>query len=150
VMADLDATAAWAKKSGKANTAKLGVTGFCWGGRIVWLYSAHNPDLKAGVAWYGRLLGQPDDLHPKNPIDLVSQLRAPVLGLYGGADTGIPVESVEQMKKTLKDAKNPSEIVLYPDTPHGFYADYRPTYRQKEASEGWKRLQDWFKSHGVA
>jgi carboxymethylenebutenolidase len=149
VLSDLDATAAWAKKSGKANTAKLGVTGFCWGGRIVWLYSAHNPDIKAGVAWYGRLVGQPDDLHPKNPIDLVSSLKAPVLGLYGGADTGIPVESVEQMKKALKDANKPSEIVLYSDTPHGFYADYRPTYRKKEADDGWKRLQEWFKGHGV-
>jgi carboxymethylenebutenolidase len=149
VMSDLDATAAWAKKTGKANTAKLGVTGFCWGGRIVWLYSAHNPDLKAGIAWYGRLVGQPDELHPKNPIDLVSQLKAPVLGLYGGADTGIPVESVEQMKKALKDAKNPSEIVLYPETPHGFYADYRPTYRKEAADDGWKRLQAWFKDHGV-
>jgi carboxymethylenebutenolidase len=149
VMSDLDATAAWAKKSGKGNTAKLGVTGFCWGGRIVWLYSAHNPELKAGVAWYGRIVGQPDELHPKNPIDLVSQLKCPVLGLYGGADTGIPIESVEQMKKALKDAKQPSEIVLYPDTPHAFYADYRPSYRKREAEDGWKRLQDWFKTHGV-
>jgi carboxymethylenebutenolidase len=150
VMSDLDATAAWAKKTGKANTAKLGVTGFCWGGRIVWLYSAHNPDLKAGVAWYGRLVGQPDDLHPKNPIDLVSQLKAPVLGLYGAADTGIPVESVEQMKKALKEANKPCEIVLYPDTPHAFYADYRPSYRTQAADDGWKRLQAWFKDHGVA
>ncbi len=150
VMSDLDATTAWAKKTGKANTAKLGVTGFCWGGRIVWLYSAHNPDLKAGVAWYGRLVGQPDDLHPKNPIDLVSQLKAPVLGLYGAADTGIPVESVEQMKKALKEANKPCEIVLYPDTPHAFYADYRPSYRKEAADDGWKRLQAWFKDHGVA
>jgi len=150
VMSDLDATAAWAKKTGKANTAKLGVTGFCWGGRIVWLYSAHNPDLKAGVAWYGRLVGQPDELHPKNPIDLVSQLKAPVLGLYGGADTGIPVESVEQMKKALKDANKPCEIVLYPDTPHGFYADYRPSYRKEAADDGWKRMLAWFKKYGVA
>jgi len=150
VMSDLDATTAWAKKTGKANTAKLGVTGFCWGGRIVWLYSAHNPDLKAGVAWYGRLVGQPDELHPKNPIDLVSQLKAPVLGLYGSADTGIPVESVEQMKKALKEANKPCEIVLYPDTPHAFYADYRPSYRKEAADDGWKRLQAWFKDHGVA
>jgi carboxymethylenebutenolidase len=150
VMSDLDATAAWAKTTGKASRAKLGVTGFCWGGRIVWLYSAHNPDVKAGVAWYGRLVGQPDELHPKNPIDLLSQLKAPVLGLYGGADTGIPVESVEQMKKALKEANKPCEIVLYPDTPHGFYADYRPTYRKEAADDGWKRLQAWFKDHGVA
>jgi carboxymethylenebutenolidase len=150
VMSDLDATAAWAKKSGKSNAAKLGVTGFCWGGRIVWLYAAHNPELKAGVAWYGRLVGQPDELHPKNPIDLVSQLKCPVLGLYGGADTGIPVESVDQMKKALKEANQPSEIVLYRDTPHAFFADYRQSYRKREAEDGWKRLQDWFKNHGVA
>jgi carboxymethylenebutenolidase len=150
VMSDLDATAAWAKKSGKSNNAKLGITGFCWGGRIVWLYAAHSPELKAGVAWYGRLVGQPDELHPKNPIDLVSQLKCPVLGLYGGADTGIPVESVDQMKKALQEAKQPSEIVLYRDTPHAFYADYRQSYRKREAEDGWKRLQDWFKNHGVA
>jgi carboxymethylenebutenolidase len=150
VMSDLDATAAWAKKSGAGNTAKLGVTGFCWGGRIVWLYAAHNPELKAGVAWYGRLVGQADDLHPKHPIDVAAQLKAPVLGLYGGADTGIPVESVERMKQALKDAKQPSEIVLYPDAPHGFHADYRPTYRKETAQDGWKRLLAWFQQHGVA
>ena len=150
VMNDLDATVAWAKKSGKGDTAKLGVTGFCWGGRIVWLYAAHNKDLKAGVAWYGRLVGQPDELHPKNPIDLVGSLKAPVLGLYGGADQGIPNDTVEKMKKALADAKNPSEIVLYPDTPHGFNADYRPSYRKDKAEDGWKRLLDWFKKHGVA
>ena len=149
VMSDLDAAAAWAKKSGKGDTAKLGVTGFCWGGRIVWLYSAHNPDLKAGVAWYGRLVGQADPLHPKHPLDLVAELKAPVLGLYGGADSGIPNDTVEQMKKALKEAKKPCEIVLYPDTPHGFHADYRPTFRAKEAEDGWKRLQAWFKDHGV-
>jgi carboxymethylenebutenolidase len=149
VMSDLDATVAWAKKSGKGNTAKLGITGFCWGGRIVWLYSAHNPDLKAGVAWYGRLITGTDELHPKNPIDLVEKLHAPVLGLYGGADTGIPVESVEKMQKALKDAGKPSEIVLYPDTPHGFYADYRPSFTPDKAEDGWKRLLEWFKKNGV-
>jgi carboxymethylenebutenolidase len=150
VMEDLDATVAWAKKSGKGDTAKLGITGFCWGGRIVWLYAAHNKDLKAGVAWYGRLTGKPDDLHPKNPLDLVGQLKAPVLGLYGGADMGIPNDSVEQMKRSLKDAGKPGEIVLYPDTPHGFHADYRPSYRKEAAEDGWKRLQEWFKKNGVA
>jgi carboxymethylenebutenolidase len=150
VMSDIDASVAWAKKSGKGNTAKLGITGFCWGGRITWLYSAHNPDVKAGVAWYGRLITNTDELHPKNPIDLVDALKAPVLGLYGGADQGIPVESVEKMQKALKDAGKPSEIVLYPDTPHGFYADYRPTYRQDKADDGWKRLLEWFKKNGVA
>ena len=149
VLSDLDATVAWAKKSGKGNTAKLAITGFCWGGRIVWLYAAHNPDLKAGAAWYGRLVTNADELHPKNPIDLVDALKAPVLGLYGGADGGIPVETVEQMKEALAKAKSPSEIVLYPDTPHGFYADYRPTYRQDKAEDGWKRMLAWFKKNGV-
>src|ERR1700674_2370173 len=98
VISDLDAAVAWAKLSGKGNTAKLGVTGFCWGGRIVWLYAAHNPNLKAGVAWYGRLVGDADELHPKHPVDLAGSLKAPVLGLYGGADTGIPAESIEKMR----------------------------------------------------
>jgi carboxymethylenebutenolidase len=150
VMSDLDAAVAWAKASGKADTAKLGITGFCWGGRIVWLYSAHNPNLKAGVAWYGRLVSPPDELHPKNPIDLVAMLKAPVLGLYGEADTGIPKESVEKMQKALKDANKPCEIILYPDTPHAFFADYRPSYRKEKAEDGWKRLQEWFKKNGVA
>ena len=150
VMTDLDSTVAWAKGTGKADVAKLGVTGFCWGGRVVWLYSAHNPALKAGVAWYGRLVAQPDALHPKNPIDLVPSLKAPVLGLYGGADTGIPLESVDKMKAALKAAGNPSEIVVYPDTPHGFHADYRPTFRKDASEDGWKRLLAWFKKNGVA
>lgn len=150
VMNDLDATVAWAKKSGKGNTGKLGVTGFCWGGRIVWLYSAHNPNLKAGVAWYGRLVGMADDLHPKHPVELAGSLKAPVLGLYGGADDGIPVATVEQMRKALKDAKQPSEIIVYPDTPHGFHADYRPTFRKKESEEAWKKALEWFKKNGVA
>lgn len=150
VMSDLDAAVAWAKKTGKGDTDKLGVTGFCWGGRIVWLYAAHNPNLKAGVAWYGRLVGRPDAVHPKNPIDLVKDLKAPVLGLYGAADMGIPTASVEQMRKALKDADKPAELILYPDTPHGFYADYRPSYRKENAEDGWKRLQAWFKKYGVA
>lgn len=150
VMSDLDATAAWAKKTGKGDTSKLGVTGFCWGGRIVWLYASHNPNLKAGVAWYGRLVGQADELHPKHPLELAAELKAPVLGLYGGADTGIPNETVEKMQKALKDANKPSEIILYPDTPHGFNADYRPTYRKDKAEDGWKRMLAWLKDHGVA
>jgi carboxymethylenebutenolidase len=150
VLSDLDATVAWAKASGKADAAKLAITGFCWGGRIVWLYSAHNPGLKAGAAWYGRIVGAADELHPKNPIDLAGSLKAPVLGLYGGADTGIPAESVEQMRAALKAAGKPSELVLYPDTPHGFNADYRPTYRKTEAEDGWKRMLEWFRKNGVA
>jgi len=150
VMADLDATVAWAEKSGKGEVDKLGITGFCWGGRVVWLYAAHSPRLKAGVAWYGRLVGQASDLTPKYPVDIAATLKAPVLGLYGGADSGIPPETVEQMQKALQAAKSPSQIVLYPNTPHGFYADYRPSYRKDEAQNGWQRLQEWFKKYGVA
>jgi carboxymethylenebutenolidase len=150
VMEDLDATVAWAKKSGHGDTAKLAVTGFCWGGRIVWLYAAHNKDLKAGVAWYGRLVGESDALHPKHPIDLVASLKAPVLGLYGEADSGIPVKTVEQMQATIKDKKKTAEIILYKDTPHGFHADYRPSYRKENAEDGWKRMLAWFKKYGVS
>ncbi len=150
VMSDLDATVAWAKATGKGNAAKLGITGFCWGGRIVWLYAAHSASLKAGVAWYGRLVGPTTPLQPKNPIDVVRDLKAPVLGLYGGADQGIPVETVEQMRTALKAAGKPSEIVVYPDAPHGFFADYRPSYRPEAAKDGWKRLLEWFRKHGGA
>jgi carboxymethylenebutenolidase len=150
VMSDLDAAVAWAGKSSKGDVKKLGITGFCWGGRIVWLYAAHNPQLTAGVAWYGRLVGQTNDLTPKFPLDVVADLKAPVLGLYGGADQGIPNYTVEKMQAALKAANKPSEIVLYPDTPHGFHADYRSSYRAEQAQDGWKRLQEWFKKHGVA
>jgi carboxymethylenebutenolidase len=149
VMSDLDAAVAWAGKN-KGNTNKLAITGFCWGGRIVWLYAAHNPKLKAGVAWYGRLVGQTNELTPKNPIDLAAQLKAPVLGLYGGADGGIPNDTVEKMREALKAANSKSEIILYPDTPHGFHADYRPSYRPTQAKEGWAKLLDWFKKNGAA
>ncbi|MBD2003708.1 MULTISPECIES: dienelactone hydrolase family protein [Cyanophyceae] len=150
VMSDLDATVAWAAKSSKGNADKLGITGFCWGGRVVWLYAAHNPNLKAGVAWYGRLVSESTPLTPQHPIDIADDLKAPVLGLYGGSDNGIPNETVEKMRQALKAAESPSEIVPYPDTPHGFFADYRPSYRKEEAEDGWKRLQAWFKQHGVA
>jgi len=149
VLSDLDATAAWAA-SNNGNGAKLGITGFCWGGRIVWLYAAHNPRLKAAVAWYGRLSGEADALHPRQPLDIVKSLKAPVLGLYGGADQGIPVEIVEMMRDEIKAAKNPSEIVVYPGAPHAFNADYRPSYRAGPAQDGWKRMQAWFKKYGVS
>ncbi len=150
VMSDIDAAVAWAQGTGKANTDKLGITGFCWGGRVVWLYAAHQPKLKAGVAWYGRLVGQASELTPKHPIDVVADLKAPVLGLYGGADSGIPNDTVEKMQAALKAAGKPSEIVLYPDTPHAFHADYRPSFRKTQAEDGWARLQAWFKKNGVA
>lgn len=150
VMADLDAAVAWAKTSSHANTAKLGITGFCWGGRITWLYSAHNPAVKAGVAWYGRLAENASELTPRHPVDIASTLKVPVLGLYGGADTGIPPESVERMREALKASNTHSEIIVYPDTPHAFHADYRPSYRKAEAEDGWARMQAWFKKNGVA
>ncbi len=150
VMSDLDASVRWAEKSGHGDGNRLGITGFCWGGRVVWLYAAHNPNLKAGVAWYGRLVGEKTALQPKHPIDIAASLKAPVLGLYGGQDQGIPLATVEQMRKTLKEAGNPSEIIVYPDAPHGFHADYRPSYRKQDAEDGWKRLQAWFKKYGVA
>jgi carboxymethylenebutenolidase len=150
VLTDLDATVAWAGASGRGNIEKLGITGFCWGGRIVWLYAAHNRQLKAGVAWYGRLAGKHSEMQPQHPIDLVGSLHAPVLGLYGGNDPGIPLEAVEAMRQALKAAGNASQIVVYPDTPHGFHADYRPSYRKEQAQDGWNRLQAWFKQHDVA
>ncbi len=150
VMSDLDAAAAYAKSTGKADTARLAVTGFCWGGRIVWLYAAHNPQLKAAVAWYGSIDRPRTELQPKYPIDLAAELKAPVLGLYGAADQGIPVESVERMKEACKAAGKTCEIKIYPDTPHGFNADYRPSYRAEQAKEGWAKMLAWFKDHGVA
>ena len=149
VMADLDACVAWAKVNG-GDTSKLGITGFCWGGRIVWMYAAHNPALSAGVAWYGPL-ARAYAAGDKTAIDVAPRIKAPMLGLYGGADGGIPNDSVEQMRAALKAAGNSrSEIVLYPDTPHAFHADYRPSYRQAEAEDGWRRCLAWFKNHGVA
>lgn len=149
VLSDLDATAAWAGQNG-GDARRLGITGFCWGGRIVWLYAAHNPRLKAGVAWYGRPTGDTDELRPKQPIDLAASLKAPVLGLYGGADQGIPLDVVEIMKDELNDAKSASRIVVYPGAPHGFHADFRSSYRKEAAEDGWRRLQQWFRQHGVA
>jgi carboxymethylenebutenolidase len=149
VMADLDAAAAWAAKSG-GDAKRLGITGFCWGGRIVWLYAAHSDRLRAGVAWYGRLTGPTDPLHPKHPLDVAAALKAPVLGLYGGADSGIPLDVVERMRTAVAAAKVRCEILVYPDAPHGFHADYRPSYRKDAAEAGWARLLAWLAEHGVA
>jgi carboxymethylenebutenolidase len=150
VMADLDATVEYAKETGKGDVARLGITGFCWGGRVVWLYAAHSKLLKAGVAWYGRLVGDKSDLFPKQPIDVAVDLKAPVLGLYAGKDSGIPLDSVDKMREALKQAKVASDIVVFPEAQHGFHADYRPSYNEANAKEGWSKLQDWFKKHGAA
>ena len=151
VMADLDATVKWAGANG-GDVSKVAITGFCWGGRITWLYAAHGP-VKAGVAWYGRLVGESSALQPKHPIDLTPIQKAPVLGLYGGKDTGIPLESVEKMKEALKNgsaAAKASKFEIYADAPHAFHADYRPSYRKEAAEDGWKRMLEWFKSNGVS
>lgn len=152
VQSDLDATLAWAGAHG-GDLKRVGVTGFCWGGRQVWLYTAHNPAIKAGVAWYGRLVGAASDLTPKQPVDVAAQLNGPVLGLYGEADTGIPQDSIAQMKQVLAlgntNAKA-SQFVVYKEAPHAFHADYRPSYRKEAAEDGWKRALAWFKLNGVA
>ena len=156
VMADLDGAVKWASANG-GNTQKVGITGFCWGGRITWLYAEQSKNVKAGVAWYGRLVGQPTALTPKHPLDLAAGLKAPVLGLYGGQDGGIPLTTVNEMKDALaaagakgNAAARRSEFVVYPDAPHAFHADYRPSYRKAAADDGFKRAIDWFKTHGVA
>ena len=149
VMSDLDAALEWAGRNG-GDAARAGITGFCWGGRIAWLYAAHNAALKAAVAWYGRFEGEPTPLQARNPIDVVAQLHAPVLGLYGGADTGIPAESIDRMRKALAAAGKQAQIHVYADAPHAFHADYRPSYRREDAEDGWKRMLAWFRAHGVA
>ena len=154
-MADLNACVAWAADHG-GDVSRLGVTGFCWGGRITWLYAAHNPQVKAGVAWYGRLVGEANAAFPRHPVDVAGALQAPVLGLYGGQDSGIPLETVDRMKAALagavaagRAAAARSEIVVYPDAPHGFHADYRPSYRRETADDAWRRCLAWFKAQGV-
>ena len=151
VMGDLDAAVAWAKAQG-ADTSRLGVTGFCWGGRITWLFAEHNPGVKAGVAWYGRLVGDANPLQPSNPSDGVAHLYGPVQGLYGGADPGIPIDTIDKMKAALSQgsaAARKSQFQVYPDTPHAFNADYRSSYRKEAAEDGWKRCLEWFKANGV-
>jgi carboxymethylenebutenolidase len=148
VLSDLDAAYAFAGTQG-GDPGRLGITGFCWGGRIVWLYAAHQPRLKAGVAWYGRLTGPKNGLQPRHPVDVADQLQAPVLGLYGGEDTGIPLDHVEKLRSALRDARSASQVLVYPGAPHAFYADYRPSYRAEAAEDGWQRLQAWFSQHGL-
>jgi carboxymethylenebutenolidase len=152
VLSDLDRTVSYAASIPFVDTSKLAITGFCWGGRITWLYSAHRPDLKAGVAWYGRLTGDKEDRHPQHPIDVAKLLHGPVLGLYGGKDQGIPLASVEDMKNALATgtkAAKASRFQVYPEAGHAFLADYRPSYEPKAAEDGWKRMKAWFKAHGV-
>ena len=156
VMADLDGAVKWAGANG-GNLRKVGITGFCWGGRITWLYAEQSRHVKAGVAWYGRLVGSSSALTPKHPLDLAASLKAPVLGLYGGQDGGIPLTTINQMKDALAEAGSQgnaaaraSEFVVYPQAPHAFHADYRPSYRKEAAQDGFMRALDWFKTHGVA
>ena len=151
VLGDLDATVRWAGAHG-GDLARVGITGFCWGGRITWLYAAHGP-VKAGVAWYGRLAGEASALTPRHPRDVAAALKAPVLGLYGEKDSGIPLDTVDKMKEALRKgsaAAQASEFVVYPDAPHAFHADYRPSFRKEAAEDGWKRALAWLRQHGVA
>ena len=150
VLSDLDACVAFAESRGDGDPERLSITGFCWGGRIVWLYAAHCRELRAGVAWYGRLVGDSRPTTPSHPLDLAGELHAPVLGLYGGADTGIPLDTVERMRDGLRSNADPSSIVVYPEAPHGFHSDYRPSYRKADAEDGWKRLQSWLSAHGAS
>jgi len=153
VLGDLDATVVWAGKEAQADVGRLAITGFCWGGRITWLYAAREPALKAAVAWYGRLTGDKDPLHPQHPLDLVDQLKVPVLGLYGGQDQAIALDSIGKMKAALQASKNPAaqhcEFHIYPEAGHAFAADYRPSYRKADAEDGFQRLHAWLKAHGV-
>lgn len=153
VMTDLDALVDWAGQHG-GDTNRLGVTGFCWGGRQVWLYAAHQPKVKAGVAWYGRLVGDVSERTPKQPVDVAASLNAPVLGLYGGADTGIGLDTVALMQNELKRATNnqaaqASRFVVFDNAPHAFHADYRPSYRAEAAKDGWAQCLQWMAGHGV-
>lgn len=148
VMRDLDACVAWASQH-DGNIDKLGVTGFCWGGRITWLYGSHNPQVKAGVAWYGRLVGDKTPLTPLHPIDIAPTLQTPTLGLYGGKDTGIPLDTVKEMKNVLAQNKRPSELLVYPNAGHAFNADYRPSYMEADAKDAWQRCLNWLQKYGV-
>jgi carboxymethylenebutenolidase len=148
LLADLDSAAAWAAANG-GDARRLGVTGFCRGGRATWLYAAHNPALLAAVAWYGPVASPTSPIQPHSPLDIADQLKCPLLGLYGGQDTGIKVADVEAAAAKAKAAGKIVEIVVYPDAPHGFHADYRPSYHAQDAADGWRRLLAWFKRYGV-
>jgi carboxymethylenebutenolidase len=148
VLTDLDHTAHWAIRHG-GDASKLAITGFCWGGRITWLYAAHNPQIKAAVAWYGKLVGEKTLNSPQHPVDIATHLSAPVLGLYGGQDNGIPQETVALMRQAIRAANADAEIVVYPEVGHAFNADYRPSYHAEAATDGWQRMLDWFVQHGV-
>lgn len=143
VLSDLDHTASWASRHG-GDANRLAVTGFCWGGRIAWLYAAHNPQLKAAVAWYGRLMGDKSLNSPKHPVDVALNLTAPVLGLYGGQDTGISQQSIALMRQTLQGANVNAEIIVYPEAGHAFFADYRPSFHKLSAEDGWQQMLAWF------
>ncbi len=147
VMSDLDHAAHWAARHG-GDAGRLFVTGFCWGGRITWLYAAHNPQLKAGVAWYGKLVGDKTLNSPQQPVDVAKDLSAPVLGLYGALDSSILQESVDTMRQALRAANAEAEIVVYPQAGHAFNADYRPSYEAESAQDGWQRMLAWFARHG--
>lgn len=149
VMTDIDNTLTWLTKNKKADAKRLAITGFCWGGNVTWMYAAHSKNIKAGVAWYGRLVGDANALNPKFPIDVAGQLNAPVVGLYGGKDKGIPLESIEKMKQALKAGKCGSEFHVYQEAEHGFHADYRPSYNEAAAKDGWDKAVAWFKKNGV-
>lgn len=149
VMTDLDAVEVWLVKNAQADVRRLGVTGFCWGGNATWMYCNHNPRVKAGVAWYGRVTGDKSETNPKYPVEIAPELKVPVLGLYGEKDNGIPLESLDKMKEALKKGKSHSEIVVFPGAEHGFHADYRPSYNERAAKEGWQKALAWFKKNGV-
>ena len=150
VMSDLDSTVRWAEETGRGDTSRLGITGFCWGGRTVWLYATHSSILKAGAAWYGQLIGLRNEFRTRVALDVAPELKAPVIGFYGGEDHGIPLDVVERMRAALREAGKDSEIIVYPQAGHGFFADYRPGYDESASHDAWARQLDWFRKHGVA
>lgn len=149
VLTDLDSALAWAVKTKNADASRVAITGFCWGGGITWMYSAHNPKIKAGVAWYGKLVGQPNPNQSQFPVDIGASLTVPVLGLYGAKDEGIPLPTIEKMRGELAKGKSRSEIIVFPDAEHGFHADYRPSYHEKSAKDAWGQALAWIRKNGA-